>query len=180
MRVWDLWHSVPSCSESVSSSMGKADVTWYPCSIGLGHGHTEGVGCVTVSCRQTSYEEGRAAIYSASGDKVIKRWDLHGLLKAIKSDGAKSMKSKGGQNVVSRLDNKGDDNTQEVAGLQGLLLKVNQEVPSTTDSVGASLSCTHSVRGHEKDINCVTLSPNDALLASGSQTKPLSYGTRRI
>ena len=59
-----------------------------------------------------------------------------------------------------------DDNAQEVAGLQGLLPQeeVNQEVPSTTDSVGASLSCTHSVRGHEKDINCVTLSPNDALL----------------
>jgi U3 small nucleolar RNA-associated protein 13 len=35
------------------------------------------------------------------------------------------------------------------------------------------LSCTHSVRAHDKDVNTVAVSPNDALMASGSQDKSI-------
>ena len=167
MRVWDLWHSVPPCSASTGEK-----ATWYPCSIGLGGGHTEGVGCVTLSRRQTSYEEGRAAAYSASGDKIIKRWNLHGLLKANKGSSARSAEGTG-QEVVARIASKDEGEAEVVTGLQGLSLNISQQAPSTTDSMAAALTCSHSVRGHEKDINCVTLSPNDALLASGSQDKTL-------
>jgi len=33
------------------------------------------------------------------------------------------------------------------------------------------LQCSHSVRAHDKDINTVAVSPNDALVATGSQDK---------
>ena len=147
---------------------------WYPCSIGLGSGHTEGVGCVTLSRRQASYEEGRAAAYSASGDKIIKRWDLHNLLKATSSTKtALTTKGKGGKDVVARLANKDEGETDMVAGLEGLSLRISQQAYSRANSTAVSLTCSHSVRGHDKDINCVSLSPNDALLASGSQDKTI-------
>jgi len=39
------------------------------------------------------------------------------------------------------------------------------------DSKQSALSASHSVRAHDKDINSVALSPNDALVASASQDK---------
>ena len=172
VRVWDLWHSVPPLSPSPSSSTASS---WYPCAIGLGNGHTEGVGCVTLSSRLSSYEEGRAAVFSASGDKIIKRWDLHSLLKGRSSINGTPKPTKGGKAVVARLaegSETGSGTEEIVTGLEGLALSVKQTTPMA-DTAPASLACSHSMRGHDKDINCVSLSPNDALLASGSQDKTI-------
>lgn len=40
-------------------------------------------------------------------------------------------------------------------------------------SAVASLQPSHSVRGHDKDINCVSVSPNDSIVASASQDKTI-------
>lgn len=44
---------------------------------------------------------------------------------------------------------------------------------STNSRSLAALKATHSVRAHDKDINSVASSPNDALVASGSQDKTI-------
>jgi U3 small nucleolar RNA-associated protein 13 len=35
------------------------------------------------------------------------------------------------------------------------------------------LICSHSIRAHDKDINCITVSPNDSIIASASQDKSI-------
>ena len=100
-----------------------------PTCIAIGVGHTEGVGCVCMSTRQNSYNEKHVFAFSASGDKIIKRWSLRGVM----------------------------DNANATGAIGG----------------GHQLQATHSVRGHDKDINTVALSPNDAILASGSQDKTI-------
>ena len=45
------------------------------------------------------------------------------------------------------------------------------ELSSTSVSTPMKLTCTHSVRAHDKDVNAVAVSPNDGLIASGSQDK---------
>jgi U3 small nucleolar RNA-associated protein 13 len=87
------------------------------------------VGCVCLSKRLNAYAEKRVIAFSASGDKIIKRWNLRSAIDADLTAGP----------------------TGKVDAIQ--------------------LKATHSVRGHDKDINCVVLSPNDSILASGGQDK---------
>jgi U3 small nucleolar RNA-associated protein 13 len=114
VRLWDL--SEGGLGEPVCAAIGV--------------GHTEGVGCVCMSTRPNAYAEKLVFAFSASGDKIIKRWSLR-----------------------SAMDS---SSTGAVNG-----------------APARQLQATHSVRGHEKDINTVALSPNDALLASGSQDKTI-------
>ena len=107
IRLWDL----------------RPDQGDHPICVAIGIGHTEGVGCVCMSARANAYAEKRVVAFSASGDKIIKRWNLRAAL----------------------------------------------EAGTSTDT--SELQATHSVRGHDKDINTVILAPNDAVLASGGQDK---------
>ena len=151
MRVWDMQHSIAGESGDGVGSTTKAS---YPVCIGVGSGHTEGVGCVIASSRQRSYDEGRAAAYSASGDKILKRWDLHNLLK----------ESRGSDGRVVR-------NLNKAEGVEGV--KTFVEITALGHESASSMVCTHSVRAHDKDINCTAIAPNDAIIATGSQDKLL-------
>lgn len=112
LRLWDL-----------NPSVGSGDKLPPKC-VAVGMGHTEGVGCVCMSTRLSAYFEKRVAAFSASGDKIIKRWNLRPALE-----------------------------------------------PTAAGADTPLLQATHSVRGHDKDINTVMMSPNDAILASGGQDK---------
>ena len=147
-----------SDSEYDGDAAADSSSSSYPRCIGVGSGHTEGVGCVTMSGKQKTYDEGRAAVYSASGDKILKRWDLHSLLK--KQQGAGDTSSTQGTKTASRA----------IQGVKGISLSVSSSV---LQPPSAAMTCSHSVRAHDKDINCVVLAPNDALLATGSQDKLL-------
>jgi U3 small nucleolar RNA-associated protein 13 len=57
-------------------------------------------------------------------------------------------------------------------------------IPSSSSSSSSSslvrhilpiqkLVCSHSIRAHDKDINCITVSPNDSIIASASQDKSI-------
>jgi U3 small nucleolar RNA-associated protein 13 len=52
-------------------------------------------------------------------------------------------------------------------------IAVLDAVSSEEQSEVMKLGCTHSVRAHEKDINTIAISPNDAIIASGSQDKTI-------
>jgi U3 small nucleolar RNA-associated protein 13 len=47
--------------------------------------------------------------------------------------------------------------------------KILRKSSHSTSGVIAELIATHSIRAHEKDINALAVSPNDAIIASGSQ-----------
>ncbi len=44
---------------------------------------------------------------------------------------------------------------------------------SASIDAAKKITSSHSIRAHDKDINCVTVSPNDALVASASQDKTI-------
>jgi WD40 repeat protein len=122
-----------------------------------------------MSSRQRSYDEGRAAAYSASGDKILKRWDLHSLLRQASSPSSSSADSGGRARVVTATD--------RVTGLKGLVGGAAGGLSVTTTSLrpdaAAAMTCTHSVRAHDKDVNCTAIAPNDAIVATGSQDKTI-------
>jgi U3 small nucleolar RNA-associated protein 13 len=92
---------------------------------GVGVGHTDSVGSICVSQRDSTYASKLAVIVTGGVDKVIKRWSI----------------------PYDKI----------------------QSLSSTKNTPPISLNCTHSVRGHDKDINTLAMSPNDAIVASGSQ-----------
>lgn len=145
---------------------GGEVVGCYPVCIGVGSGHTEGVGCVVLSSRQRSYDEGRAAAYSASGDKILKRWDLHSLLKQVKGSS-----SSGGCGGSSMYRGGTERRVRTVEGVGGVRLSADFTALAPQSTL--VMLCTHSVRAHDKDINCTTIAPNDAIIATGSQDKLL-------
>lgn len=93
---------------------------------GLAQGHTEAVGCVAISKKQTSYTNNQVFAVSGAGDKILKRWPV-----PVREFNA--YRSSGGPSALVHL------------------------------------TASHSVRAHDKDINSVAVSPNDSLVASGSQ-----------
>ncbi len=117
----------------ISSSKDRSVRLWdlspgglgAPTCVAIGVGHTEGVGCICLSTRPSAYVEKRVFAFSASADKIIKRWALRSAM----------------------------------------------DLADTNATGNHQLQATHSVRGHDKDINTVALSPNDAILASGGQDK---------
>jgi U3 small nucleolar RNA-associated protein 13 len=52
-------------------------------------------------------------------------------------------------------------------------IAVLDSIADDDSSSAFKLGCTHSVRAHDKDINTIAISPNDALVASGSQDKSI-------
>ncbi|XP_048761757.2 transducin beta-like protein 3 [Ostrea edulis] len=57
-----------------------------------------------------------------------------------------------------------------ISGGQDFTLK-KWKLPQMLDESSADLKCTHTERVHEKDINCVVVSPNDKYLATGSHDR---------
>ena len=102
--------------------------------VGIGTGHTEGIGATALSRKIGKYEvtgkankSGAGAFaVTASKDRTLKRWRLPG---------------------ASELDN---------LALKGETTK---------------LDSLESVRAHEKEINIVSIAPNDSLIATGSQDR---------
>ena len=110
----------------VTSSKDKTCRVWDSsklCCSGIAEGHTDAVGAVVISQRNSTYISKVAFIVSGAGDKVIKRWPLP---------------------------------TDKLCGSHTILLEAS-----------------HSVRAHDKDVNALAISPNDAMIASGSQDRSI-------
>ena len=58
--------------------------------------------------------------------------------------------------------------------------KKSAKLTSTSVALIENIDVRDSKRAHEKDINSLAMSPNDALLASGSQDKTIPCGTPKI
>jgi U3 small nucleolar RNA-associated protein 13 len=96
------------------------DASSFRC-VGVASGHTDAVGCISVS--QTRLNSGSSFFVSGSADKVLKLWHVS-----------------------------------------------HQRVRDARDGkTCVELAAICSVRAHNKDINTVDISPNDAIVASGSQ-----------
>lgn len=57
-----------------------------------------------------------------------------------------------------------------VSGGQDFTLK-KWQLPKTGEESCKDLKCIHTERVHEKDINCVVMSPNDKFVATGSHDR---------
>lgn len=132
--------------------------------------------CVDLYCH-------RCHIITSSKDKTVKYWDLlsnicvgvgEGHTDAVNSVGI----HKANATHLSKKD-------FAVSGGVDKILKrwslINENKKSSSVSkIGSkdadaiiSLTCTHSVRAHDKEINTVTVSPNDSLIATGSQDRTI-------
>lgn len=113
-------YAMASCSKDNTIRLWKMDEkTGYMTFVGLGLGHTHGVGSVACSRLSTKF------IVSGSQDTCLKLWEIP-------------------QNAISDL---------------------------TTLEKPFSLTTKWTQGAHEKDINSVCVSPNDKLIATGSQDK---------
>jgi len=116
-----------------------------PFCVGICRGHTAAVGAVSFPNREATAlrPTGPAFVATASADMSVKLWDLRPVLQYLLKR-AKSCASRG-----TSSDSDDDDEFPEPIELNVL--------------------CT--VAAHKKDINTVTLAPNDQMLASASQDK---------
>jgi len=118
-------------------------------------GHTDAVSAVAMTRRKAGYLHlaaggmgGTALAFSAGADRTLKRWILIPPASEKISVSRKSRREDAGKEV-------GEKGGEE------------DGVPTTTTTTEASAS----VLGHDKDINALSVAPNDALLASASQDK---------
>lgn len=65
------------------------------------------------------------------------------------------------------------DRTLKAWNIDGSFLSVPQIHTYISLATGTSVSVTGTTRAHDKDINTVDVSPNDKLIATGSQDKTI-------
>ena len=131
----------------VSSSKDRTCRVWHVSTgecVASAVGHADAVGTVVLSQSTSSYVSRSVCMISGSLDKTIKKW----LLPIHKIESSLRQGNVNDVNAVRK-----DSHKTEIAHM--------------------ALKVAHSVRAHDKDINCVALSPNDSLLASASQDKSI-------
>ena len=113
--------------------------------VGVGVGHAEAVGAVTFGKRPSTYDvrSSYTTAYLFSGSKD----------KTLKSWSIGSFIREHNNNKKKRRNNSSNDEIEAI---------IQQQIDAKD-----------SKRAHEKDINSLAMSPNDALLASGSQDKTI-------
>ena len=124
----------------------------------VGEGHSDAVGAVCVSQRLATYQSKIAFVVTGSADKVIKRWALP--THAWEGKAAKGLAPAPGSAPGS--------GTGTGASVESTILGL-----PPVAFAQQSLVMTHGIRAHDKDINTLVASPNDALIASGSQDKTI-------
>lgn len=127
-------------------------------------GHTDAVSAVALGRKKAAYQllasgkpGGTAVAYSAGADRTLKRWLLAPLTPKPARHRDLRQKEANGK-VEEHGQGKGS------AGAPS--------VPSTTEA-------SASVLAHDKDINALAVSPNDALVASASQDKTVKLWEAR-
>lgn len=117
---------------------------------GRGEGHISAVSAVAFSCKSDAF------IVSGGADKLLKVWDLAAALEPRAGAAAAepaAKKKKGGK--------KGSEAIEAAAG---------------KDDV-RELKVTAAVAAHDKDINAVAVSPNDAFICTASQDRTAKVRT---
>lgn len=147
VRFWSLDNMASvaaSSSSSGSSSALNPDESVARC-VAIGEGHTESVGCVTFNRNKHT---GKLFAVSGARERIIKLWNCTPFFKA---------------------------HSGEALAAAALAANANKSSASASSSPSTALKLTASASriAHEKDINCLECSPNDKLVASGSEDKSI-------
>ena len=142
MRIWRQ-------QATTTTPPSTTRVVWQ--CVAVASGHTEAVGSTAFSrkvgryevCGKAARNGGGAFVVTASMDRTLKRWNL---------PGAKDL-------LLLLLEPK------EVSA------RANNADVRAAEEQQLDLKTFASTRAHEKDINIVSVAPNDSLIATGSQDK---------
>jgi len=143
-----IWRQQPTTTMTIPPS--RTHVVWQ--CVAVASGHTEAVGTTAFSrkvgryevCGKAARNGGGAFVVTASMDRTLKRWNL---------PGAKDL-------LLLLLEPKED-----------VSAKANNADVRAEEEQQLDLKTFASTRAHEKDINIVSVAPNDSLIATGSQDK---------
>ncbi|CAM9396122.1 unnamed protein product [Phaeothamnion confervicola] len=122
-------------------------------------GHADAVSAVALSRKSGPYGSGGAFVVTGGGDKTIKRWDL-----PIREMRTLSDEFRAATAVA-------DAETDDAAAVGGSAGGIETR---TLQAVAA-----RSVRAHDKDINAMSVAPNDTLVATASQDRTVKLWRAR-
>eukprot|EP00752_Nemacystus_decipiens_P007443 g6652.t2 len=139
-------------------------------------GHADSVGAVAASLKPGPWNSsgsptgGAAAAFVVSGaaDRTLQRWDIPSRALATLEEAARDSReaaaAAAAAAVAAGVDDGGDGKAKgRGAGGGGLW----------TPPAPLLETARRSVRAHEQDVNCVAVSPNDAIVASASQDRTI-------
>lgn len=134
-------------------------------------GHADSVGAVAASQKpgpwnSSSSAAGAAAfVVSGAADRTLQRWDIPCRALAALEDAARD--SRGAAAEVAAAAAAAETETGEGEKGKG------RSVGVWTPPAPLLETARRSVRAHEQDVNCVAVSPNDAVVASASQDRTI-------
>ena len=133
-------------------------------------GHTDAVGAIAFSKNRTNYTNKLNYLVTGSNDKILKKWDIPcGAFSEIIDINAKAADTSLGSQV---------ERSEELSTLLTALSSTNTTIDSVTlnhkpPHVILAMNVSLSTHAHDKDITTVDVSPNDTLIATGSQDKTI-------
>lgn len=142
-------------------------------------GHADSVGAVAASRKpgpwnsssSGSSASGTAAAFVVSGaaDRTLQRWDVPCRALATLEDAARDSREAAAAAAATAA------GVHDDGGGGGVKEKPNGRAGTGVWTPPAPLleTARRSVRAHEQDVNCVAVSPNDAIVASASQDRTI-------
>ena len=125
--------------------------------IGRGEGHISAVSAVAFSCKTGAF------IVSGGADKLLKVWDLAVALERLTGAAAAEPAAK----------KEGGKKGSHPAAAEG-------SEAAAGDSAVRELKVTAAVAAHDKDINAVAVSPNDAFICTASQDRTAKVCSHQV
>lgn len=133
-------------------------------------GHADSVGAVAASQKpgpwnSSSSAAGAAAfVVSGAADRTLQRWDIPCRALAALEEAARDSRGAAAEVAAAAAAETGD-----IGGGKGK----GRSVGVWTPPAPLLETARRSVRAHEQDVNCVAVSPNDAVVASASQDRTI-------
>lgn len=132
-------------------------------------GHADSVGAVAASQKPGPWNSsaGAAAAFVVSGaaDRTLQRWDIPCRALATLEEAARDSREAAAAAAAAAVAGVDDGDGRGVKGRAGAGV--------WTPPAPLLETARRSVRAHEQDVNCVAVSPNDAIVASASQDRTI-------
>jgi len=182
VRVWDLQGVGASAAAAEGGGEGGGEGGEGGAALGrppargrcvaVLEGHAEAVGAAAWSTHAAGYAAGSAFLVTASKDRTLKRWAM-GELRSLGGGGGGGGKAAAAAAAAAAEAAEAEAAAAASSGDAAASDAARRDADAAHEAALLRPAAAYSELGHDKEVNCLAVSPNNAIVASASQDRTI-------